>query len=190
MQHFVNNESARYISQKENLSYISVQNHYKIFRHLCATISQREYDHIRHKRCEYEEYYYVDKSKKMKREAIFDAHNFLTFDFENHIYTLLMPSLIQYKQQFIRDGMDGTYIDEFNKYKRDNKIIKVLKHENNIVKFWNHFEKSILKYKGVKSNSFEFFLKECEFKYNHTKEQAVKLLIAQHYLKKNYNFYV
>lgn len=179
---FINNESALSLSKRTKLSYVSIQKYYKSLRTLSAQICEREYESVRAKKCEYEEYYYLENSKKLKREAVFDAQNFLTFDYNNHIYTILMPSLKQYKKQFLEDSVEGSYIDEFNRFKRNSKIIKVNKSLNNIVSFWNYFEKNILKYKGIKNDSFIYFLKECEFKYNHTKDEAIKLLIY-HYFK-------
>jgi len=178
---FINNESALKLSKRTKISYTSLKKYYDILRVLSAQICEEEYELIHIQKCEYEEYYYLEKSKKLKCEAIFDAQNFLTFDYSNHIYTILMPSLQQYKKQFLEDSVEGGYIDEFNKFKRNSKIIKVDNHYNNIVSFWNYFEKSILKYKGVKNDSFIYFLKECEFKYNHSKEEAIRLLIKQYY---------
>ncbi len=178
---FSKNENALAISNRLLLSYVSVQKYYKEFRILTARICENEYEALRHRSCQYEEYFYLENSKKMEKEAVFDAHNFLTFDYDNHIYTLLMPSLHQYKNQFIRDGVDDVYSDEFNKFKRDNKIIKISQHHNNIVKFWDYFEKMILRYKGVKSTFFAYYLKEYEFKYNHTQDEAIELLIKNYF---------
>lgn len=181
---YVNNESALSLSKRTKLSYASIQKHFETLRLLSAQICEREYESVRDQPCEYEEYYYLENSKKLQREAVFDAHNFLTFDYDKHIYTILMPSLQQYKQQFIEDSVEGSYINEFNKFKRNSKIIKVDHQYNNIVTFWNYFEKALLKYKGVKNDSFIYFLKECEFKYNHTQEEAIELLIEE-YFKEN-----
>lgn len=178
---FVDNESALSLAKRTHLSYSSVQKHFHNFRILAAQICEEEYEHVRDHQCEYEEYYYLESSKKNKREAIFDAHNFLTFDYSGHIYTILMPSLQQYKKQFLEDNVTDGYIDEFNTFKRKTKIIKVQNHFNNIITFWKYFEKAILKYKGLKSDTFIYFLKECEFKYNHTKEEAIELLIKQYF---------
>ena len=178
---FVHNESALSLSKRTKLSYTSIQKYYMILRNLSAQICEKEYENVRMLKCEYEEYYYLDNSKKLKSEAIFDAYNFLTFDYSKHIYTILMPSLQQYKRQFLEDNVEDGYIDEFNKFKRNSKIIKVDKHFNNIVSFWDYFEKAILKYKGIKNDSFIYFLKECEFKYNHTKNEATELLIEQYF---------
>lgn len=178
---FIENESALSVSKRLHISYVSVQNYYDSFRLLCAQISEDEYEKKRTLACEYEEYFYLESSKKLKREAIFDAQNFLTFDYDNHIYTLLMPSLHKYKTQMIHDNVEGAYIDEFKKFKRESKIIKVSEYFNNIVKFWDYFEHAILPYKGVHAKKFGYFLKEFEFKYNHTKERAKDLLIQEYF---------
>lgn len=181
IQCFVEDESALSVSKRTTISYVSAQKHYEIFRLLCARICEKEYEEVRESQCQYEEYFYLEGSKKLKREAIFDAHNFLTFDYENHIYTLLMPSLHQYKTQMLQDNLEDAYIDEFKRFKRESRIIKVNEYFNNIVRFWSYFEKSILKYKGVSDEKFAYFLKEAEFKYNHSKEEAKDLLIQEYF---------
>jgi len=178
---YVSNVSALEASKRVGISYVSVQKYYKDFRILSATICEREYEQLREKNCEYEEYMYQENSKKNKDDVIFDAHNFLTFDYDGHIYTILMPSLQRYKKQFLEDNLDKNYIKEFKKFQRDYKIIKVSKHLNNIVKFWDYFEKEILKYKGVNYNSFIYFLKEFEFKYNHKKDEAIDLIVKEYF---------
>jgi transposase len=178
---FIEDESALSVSKRLKSSYVSIQKHYDMFRLLCAKISEEEYENKRDSQCEYEEYFYLEGSKKAKREAVFDAHNFLTFDYDNHIYTLLMPSLHQYKSQMIEDNLEDAYIEEFKRFKRQSRIIKVNQYFNNIVGFWEYFEKSILKYKGVSDEKFAYFLKEAEFKYNHSKDEAKELLIQEYF---------
>ena len=181
IQCFIEDESALSVSKRLHLSYVSVQKYYDKFRFLSAQICEREYESLRNLQCEYEEYFYLESSKSLEREAVFDAHNFLTFDYANHIYTILLPSLHQYKMQMIEDNIQGAYIDEFIKFKRLSRIIKVNRYLNNIVHFWEYFEKSILKYKGVSDEKFAYFLKEIEFKYNHSKERAKDLLKEEYF---------
>jgi transposase-like protein len=164
------------------ISHLSINNYYKSFRLLCAHISEIEYEQKRNNICEYEEYFYLEDAKKLKKEAVFDAYNFLTFDYNNHIYTLLMPSLKKYKSQFIQDNVEDAFVDAFKKFKRDNKIIKLSKRNNNIITFWDYFEEKVRIYKGISAENFIYYLKEFEFKYNHTKTEALELLM-QHYFK-------
>lgn len=181
IQLYAQNESALGASKRLDISYVSAKNYYDIFRLLCAQICENEYESLKNEKCEYEEYYYLENSKKIKREAIFDSHNFITFDFNNHIYTLLLPSPQMYKTQMPEENNQYTHINQFKKFKRDSKIIKVSKHINNIVKFWEYFEKSILKYKGINNEKFRYFLKEFEFKYNHPQDEVIELLIKQYF---------
>jgi len=178
---FAEDETARHTAKRLDLSYVSVQRDFHHFRLLAATISEREYQNIRHLSCEFEEYFYLEETKKQKQEAVFDAKNFLTFDYQNHIYTLLLPSLQKYKNQFLEDNIEGAYIETFKKFKRESRLIKVSKYDNNIVQFWHYFEEKIKPYKGIKNETFIYFLKEFEFKYNHTKQEVKELLIKEYF---------
>ncbi len=178
---YVHNESAYSSAKRLGLSYLSVQQYYEEFRILSAAICEREYEMCRHFSCEYEEYFYLEHSKRHCKEAVFDAHNFLTFDYNTHIYNLLLPSLQHYKQQFINDNLTDTYLNEFNSFKRKSKIIKVSSRINSIVTFWEYLEKALRKYRGIQHKNFAYFLKECEFKYNHTKASAQELLIDEYF---------
>lgn len=176
---FSHDENALGASKRLGLSYVSVHRYYEGFRQLCALICENEYEALRHGSCEYEEYFYLERSKRNRKNAVFDAHNFLTFDYGGQLYTIVMPSLQQYRQQFIDDNLEDLYADEFTRFKRKSRIIKVSKAYNNIVCFWDYFEHAILRYKGVSPESFPLYLKEIEFKFNHGPEARKALL--QHY---------
>lgn len=181
---FTDDETALSVSKRLALSYVSVHNYYESFRRLSALICEREYEANRHLSCEYEEYFYLEQSKRRQRSAVFDAHNFLSFDYEGHLYNIIMPSLQQYRQQFIDDNLEDVYDSEFIRFKRKSRIIKVSKRYNNIVKFWDYFEGSIVRYKGVSNDAFAFYLKEIEFKFNHTKSRQQELLQAAYFERK------
>ena len=53
-----------------------------------------------------------------------------------------------------------------SKFLRFNKAAKLKKSENNITKFWDFFEDFILRYKGVSSEQFIYYLKEAEWRFN------------------------
>jgi len=178
---FCQNYPALEVAKNNNLSYVSVKNYYEEFRTLCATICEKEYETIRNKESEYEEYFYLEKSKRYKKEAVFEAKNFLTFDYSGHIYTILLPSLSKFKNQFIEDELTPSYYEEFSKFKRQTRLIKISKRYNTITQFWEYFENFILHYKGVKDENFPYYLKECEFKFNHTRQQAIELLIKEYF---------
>ncbi len=173
---FVHDETALSTAKRLTLSYVSVYRYYETFRQLTAALCEREYEQIRHLECEYEEYFYLEQSKRRHKTAVFDAHNFLSFDYDGHLYNIIMPSLQQYRQQFIDDHLEDVYDSEFRRFKRKSRIIKVSKRYNNIVTFWDYFEQSIVRYKGVSSDAFGYYLKEIEFKFNHAKSRQLELL--------------
>lgn len=178
---FADDENAHRVSQRLSLSYVSVQRYFEQFRRHCAQICETEYESLRHQPCEYEEYYYLERSKRQRESAVFDAKNFLTFDYGNHIYTIVMPSLHQYRDQFIEDNLANLYTSEFARFRRKSRIIKVSSRYNTITRFWNYFEAAVLRYKGITAEAFPLFLKEAEFKFNHEARQRAPLLEAAYF---------
>jgi len=171
---FCKNLTASQTSKKLNISYLSVKNRYELFRQLVSHYLEDEY--VNKTIIEYDEYIYLEQSKKKVKENIFDAQNFLTFHYEDKIYNLLMPNLNRYKKEFLDSGAEEAYFKEFSKFMMLNKISKTQKRENLITKFWVFFEESILKYKGIKDENFFYYLKEIEFKFNYTIEEQQEIL--------------
>ncbi|MCF6174099.1 MAG: transposase, partial [Campylobacteraceae bacterium] len=110
-------------SKKLGLNYVTIKNRYDIFRKLLANFLEDRYQD--REVIEYDEYIYLEKSKKKIDKNIFDAQNFLTFRYDNMVYNLLMPNLNSYKIQFLNDGMDKAYFNEFSKFMMLNKIAKI-----------------------------------------------------------------
>jgi len=171
---FCQNLSVNQTSIKLGINYVSVKDRYEIFRQLLANFLEDAYmdKHI----IEYDEYIYLPKSKKMIKENIFNAQNFLTFHYEDKVYNLLMTDLNRHKNQLLDDGAGDAYFKEFSKFMMLNKISKTLKRDNHITKFWNFFEESIVRYKGVKNQNFFYYLKEIEFKFNYPYEEQKEIL--------------
>lgn len=166
MDHFCKDENALTASKILHLSYATVLKYYQKFRHLAAEYCEEQYHLHRTRESQYEEYLYIEKSKRHNKKAIFDSHNFLTFAYGEHVYTILMPSLGAYKQQFLEDNLEEVYTKEFSKFMRSSKIIKISEHDNAISRFWHYFETFIRSFKGVSSEFFPYYLKEAEFKFN------------------------
>ena len=171
---FCDNLTINQASKRLGLNYVTVKNRYYIFRKLIANFLEDEYEYK--KVIEYDEYIYLEASKKKIDENIFDAQNFLTFHYEDKVYNLLMPNLNRYKNQFLNDGIDKAYFHEFSKFMMFNKIAKIQNRENLITKFWIFLEKSITMYKGIKYDNFFYYLKEIEFKFNYTQEEQKEIL--------------
>lgn len=176
IQLFCEGENALTASKSLNISYVSVLNYYQKFRHLSVEYCEAHYHLHRTDDSQYEEYLYIEKSKRRDKTAIFDAHNFLTFGYGNYVYTLLMPSLGMFKQQFVEDKLEEVYSKEFSKFMRTSKIIKISEHDNAITKFWHYFEQFITSFKGVSNDQFPYYLKEAEFKFNTPPNERSKIL--------------
>lgn len=174
--YFLNGISAYKCSKELHITYVTVLKHYQNIRQYIITLLEKDYNQSLP--LEYDEYIYLPKSKKKSKENIFDAHDFLTFCYnDTKVYNLLLPNLNRYKKEFLDDGLQDTYFKEFSKFMMFNKIAKTNKRQNPITQFWEFFEKEILKYKGIDEKNFIYYLKECEFKFNYSKEEAKKILL-------------
>jgi transposase len=173
---FCRDENALTASKSLGLSYVSVLKYYQKFRHLCAQYCEVQYNLHRDTQTQYEEYLYIEKSKRHDKTAIFDSHNFLTFGYGDYVYTLLMPSLGMFRQQFVEDNLEELYHKEFSKFMRTSKIIKISEHDNVIERFWHYFETFITGFKGVSKEHFPYYLKEAEFKFNTPLNERLAIL--------------
>ena len=160
--------------KNHNLNYVTVKKKYDKYRQLIASFLEEQYHNKQV--IEYDEYIYLEQSKKKIKENIFDAINFMTFNYEDKVYNLLMPNLHRYKNQFLDDGIEESYFKEFSKFMMLNKISKIQKKENIIASFWIFFEESIVKYKGINKENFFYYLKEIEFKFNYTTAEQKSIL--------------
>ncbi len=164
---FCNDLTAHEAARELKNTYVTVSKYYKQFRSLAALACERDYEAQRQNVGEYEEYLYLEHSKRQRKEAIFDAHNFITFDYGDKVYNVLMPSLAKYKEQFLDDGLESVYHRELSRFMRQSKIIKIKARYNTITAFWEFFENFILRYKGISTTYFAYYLKEAEFKFNY-----------------------
>ena len=164
-------------SEESGYSYITIHKKFMNYRYKIVSYEDEKFEKKR-KINEYDEYIYLEKKKRKDKKYIFDAKNFLTFDYDNgKIYNMLLPELSRFKDNFLRDNLDNTYYKEFLKYLKWHRVSNLKKQENNIVKFWNFFENQIIKYKGIKEENFFFYLKEIEFRYNYNNLECNNFLI-------------
>ncbi len=161
---FCQNLSILACSKQTGLSYMSIKRHYEDFRKKIAIFLEDSYQH-KDTIIAYDEYIYIPKSKRGKKEAIFEGFDVLSFDYGGKIYNILMPELSRYKQSFIDDGLHEVYYKELKKYLLFHKISNT-KNPNLITQFWLFFEEFITHFKGVTKENFFYYLKEAEFKFN------------------------
>jgi len=173
---FCTDENALSASNIVEINYSTALTYYQKFRYACAQYCEAQYHLNRTSESQYEEYLYIEKSKRSNKKAIFDSHNFLTFTYGEQVYTILMPSLGLYKQQFLEDNLEEVYAKEFSKFMRSSRIIKISEHDNAITHFWYYFENFIMTFKGVSNEHFPYYLKEAEFKFNTPIQERSKIL--------------
>ena len=146
------------------------------FRRLLLPLLENAYASHREEIVEYDEYLYLDHAKRKEKKYIFDAHNFLTFDYGGKVYNILMPSLDRYKSGFLADGLADLYYDEFSRFLKIHRIAKLRSIDNTIVMFWKYFDEFMKKYKGIRPDNFIYYLKEAEFKFNHPMPERFEIL--------------
>jgi transposase-like protein len=161
---FCQNKPANLCAKELGVHYLTVEKRYRLFRQIIARFMQDEFDN-KTQTIAFEEYIYLPRSKRGKKEAIFDGINFLTFNYDQKIYNILMPDLTRYKTPFLADGLEEVYYKEFERFLRYGKI------QSNSVdplirSFWDYFEEFLLQFKGIKKENFFFYLKEAEFRFN------------------------
>ncbi|MDC0932681.1 transposase [Arcobacteraceae bacterium] len=171
---FCENITVNQCAKNHSLNYVTVKKRYDKYRKLIASYLEEQYHNKQV--IEYDEYIYLEQSKKQIKQNIFDAVNFMTFNYEDKVYNLLMPNLHKYKNQFLDDAIEESYFKKFSTFMLMNKISKIEKKENIIASFWIYFEESIVKYKGINNENFFYYLKEIEFKFNYSLKEQENIL--------------
>lgn len=163
---FCNDLTVFQTAKELSLNYQTIKNEYEHLRKIITNFLEKEHHNKEIK--QYDEYLYLEKSKQ-RNEKLFEAKNFLTFHYEDKVYNLLMPTIDRYKEFEVKD---------FTRFMSLNKISKTDTKQTIIKSFWEFFEESILKYKGVKEENFFYYLKEIEFKFNYNQEKQKEILLS------------
>lgn len=169
IEYFCNDFHALQSSKDLKLNYRSVQNRYKLFRQLCVIYLEDIYQNSIQEHNAYEEYYYFTQRDKLKKsKSIYDAINIIGFYSNGKVYTLLMPPLPKLNQ--------NTEDKSFEKYLQWHKLYLHDGYTSPLTEFWSFLDEKMKKYKGVSKQNFFYYLKECEFKYNFSKQQQKEIL--------------
>ncbi len=174
---FCKDFSALMVSKRLKINYLTVKRAFDDFRKKIALFLEEEYEKNRDNVLEYDEYIYLEASKRNDKRFIFDGFDFLTFNYGNKVYNILMPPLDRYKSSFLKDGLEEIYYKEFSKFLKLHRVAKINAHQNTITNFWSFLDSFFRKYKGVKRENFFFYLKEAEFKFNYPNfQERVEIL--------------
>jgi len=175
---FCRDLSAQAATRECGVSLATAQNAYKEFRRRILPWLEAAYEERREEVLEYDETLYLDANKRSDKRHIFDAHNFLTFDYGGRVYTLMMPPLDRYKEHFLSDGLEEVYYREFSRYLAFHRVARLQSRDNTIERFWRYLEELLPRYKGIRRENFVYYLKEAEFKFNHPAPECLEILKA------------
>ena len=170
--YFIKGESATKTAIELKMHFLTVKKRYDIFRREVALYADEQYHKNRQHINEYDEYLYLPKTLKAFDNNLRKIQHFLTLSYKGKVYNIMMPNIEGYNYN-TEDEKEKKLLSKFLRF---NKAAKLKKSKNNITKFWDFFEDFILRYKGVSSEQFIYYLKEAEWRFNYTIEEKEKIL--------------
>jgi transposase-like protein len=166
---FIQNKTALESSKELGLNYRTVKDRYDEYRYKITMYLEEEYNNSIKDNSEYEEYYYFNqRQKNKKKKSLFEAINIMGFYSNERVFTLFMPKLLQ-RTNDIKDN-------SFENYLKWHKLYSKQAHKTKLSLFWKYLEENLKKYKGIKEAHFFYYLKECEFRFNYSKEEQIEIL--------------
>ena len=169
---FVEGLSINAASSFLQLNYATVQKRYASYRSFLVQKSEVRYQSAA-LFSEYDEYYYLPTSKKGNPRYIFDAVGILGMLCDKGVYTLLLPDHFESLKQ---NSCDLEEKEAYAKYLQHHKIARLESFDSRLSRFWIFLETFMHRFKGVDHTNFIYYLKEAEFRFNHTKEEQRQIL--------------
>lgn len=167
---FCENKTALELSKEMGVNYRTIKDRYDEYRYNIAKFLEDEYNNTIKDYNEYEEYYYFNQRQKNKKiKSLYEAINIMGFYSNGKVYTLLMPKLINRKE---------SNNENFEQYLNWHKIHSKESYKTNLYRFWLFLEENLKKYKGIKEEHFFYYLKECEFRFNYSKDEQIQILLT------------
>ncbi len=184
---FIHNQSILNCSQRYSLSYNTVKHVYHTIRVLILNYTQEIYTQQHGSFSQYDEYYYLPCSKQKTVQSIFDAVGILGMYYEssNWVYTLLLPDqLSTMKTLYDHESADVSEHEAYLRFLQHHKVAYVDHLEHRLNEFWSYLEEFMCHFKGIQKENFIYYLKEAEFKFNHSKENQKKIILSlwSHYM--------
>ncbi|MBV5278546.1 MAG: hypothetical protein J0647_05875 [Campylobacteraceae bacterium] len=177
LNYFIDNISAKECSEHLKLNYITIQKIYTKARILIIGYIEKFYLNQEKNFSQYDEYYFLPANKRGNIKYLFDAIGILGMSYGDFIYTLLLPDQFSHLKKFSLDNVDAQmYKEEYSKYLSQHKVAHYETFENRLGQFWDSLEIFMLHFKGVSKIKFIYYLKEAEFKFNHTKKEQQSIL--------------
>ena len=158
---FWQDKTALELSKELNLNYKTIKSRFDEIRYKLSKFLEEEYYSMPKDYSEYEEFYYFSQKQKLQNiKSLYEAINIIGFYSNEKIYTLLMPNL-KHRRESKNEG--------FEEYLNWHKIYSQNSYKTKLYDFWKFLEENLKKYNGVSYESFFYYLKECEFKFNYEK---------------------
>ena len=165
---FWQDKTALELSKELNLNYKTIKSRFDEIRYKLSKFLEEEYYSMPKDYSEYEEFYYFSQKQKLQNiKSLYEAINIIGFYSNEKIYTLLMPNL-KHRRESKNEG--------FEEYLNWHKIYSQNSYKTKLYDFWKFLEENLKKYNGVSYESFFYYLKECEFKFNFEKNLQLTIL--------------
>ena len=165
---FWQDKTALELSKELNLNYKTIKSRFDEIRYKLSKFLEEEYYSMPNDYSEYEEFYYFSQKQKLQNiKSLYEAINIIGFYSNEKIYTLLMPNL-KHRRESKNEG--------FEEYLNWHKIYSQNSYKTKLYDFWKFLEENLKKYNGVSYESFFYYLKECEFKFNYEKNLQLTIL--------------
>lgn len=165
---FWQDKTALELSKELNLNYKTIKSRFDEIRYKLSKFLEEEYYSMPKDYSEYEEFYYFSQKQKLQNiKSLYEAINIIGFYSNEKIYTLLMPNL-KHRRESKNEG--------FEEYLNWHKIYSQNSYKTELYDFWKFLEENLKKYNGVSYESFFYYLKECEFKFNYEKNLQLTIL--------------
>lgn len=178
LEFFLQNKSAKECSDTLKINYITVKRVYTKVRILIINYAEQSYLNDEKNFSQYDEYYFLPEHKRGNIKYLFDAIGILGMGYGEFIYTLLLPDQFSHLKNFSQDEVNASlYQEQYAKYLSQHKVAHYEAFENRLGQFWTFLETFMLHFKGVSKIKFIYYLKEAEFKFNHTKEVQKSILL-------------
>ena len=175
---FCNDMSANCCAHSLHVNYKTIQNRYMDFRKLILLHVENEYKLKNTSFTEYDEYYFLPKNKRGKVKYLFESIGILGLLYADTVYTILLPDQFSHlRQEALYDpDINFAYLKEYSKFLNRYKIVHFEKFDSKIIRFWVFLEEKLAHFKGIDRENFAFYLKEYEFKFNHTVKEQQNIL--------------
>jgi len=178
IEYFCNDISAKECAKSLHVNNKTIQDRYMDFRKLIVLHIEDQYINQHSTFTEYDEYYFLPKNKRGKVKYLFESIGILGQIYNSTVYTILLPDQFSHlrKESMLNPDINFAYLKEYSKYLNRYKIVHFKRFDSKIIRFWVFLEEKLLHFKGISRENFAFYLKEYEFKFNHTKEEQKNIL--------------